>query len=416
MKTMTISLIAAFAVGCASKPVEDLPTDELESSGGDSTDTDDDDDDDSNAAADDDGDGVTVGEGDCNDDDDKVFPGAEEECNGIDDDCDEDIDEGLDTTPFYQDADDDDYGNPDEKIDACEKPDGYVENDEDCDDTEASANPEGEEVSFNDIDENCDGLDFGEGEECVSGALELTMDWMDYWTWPMDDSDGAFSIYAGVVTGTYDMEQKYLDVQPESTEAEAVEGDPLKVNVTIETKISMQAHMTAIGEVGFGGIGLFEFFPQNCTLTINEVPVVYTGQVELDLDGELVTGTAELEATVLDAADYDTELYPDAGEGEVCEFDTINTVVNYFGLGIDAFISTDIAEVAEALGTQIEEDLRDWDIPAACTPDYEPEQTELCNDDCEYSGDGECDDGGEGSDFAICDYGSDCTDCGIRFD
>ena len=30
-----------------------------------------------------------------------------------------------------------------------------------------------------------EGSDFGDGEECVDGALELTMDWMDYWSWPI---------------------------------------------------------------------------------------------------------------------------------------------------------------------------------------------------------------------------------------
>ena len=177
MKTMTISLIAALAMGCASKPVEDLPTEDLDSTDGGSDDADGGDEVDPDAA-DDDGDGVTVGEGDCNDDDDKIYPGAEEDCNGVDDDCDDDIDEGLDTTRYYKDTDGDEYGDPDERVEACEKPDGYVDNNEDCDDSERDANPEGEEVSFNDIDENCDGLDFGDGQECVEGALELTMDWM----------------------------------------------------------------------------------------------------------------------------------------------------------------------------------------------------------------------------------------------
>ena len=38
--------------------------------------------------ADEDGDGFSVADGDCNDDNDRVFPGANERCNGIDDDCD----------------------------------------------------------------------------------------------------------------------------------------------------------------------------------------------------------------------------------------------------------------------------------------------------------------------------------------
>ena len=189
MKTMTLSIIAALALGCASKPVEDLPTDELSETDGGSSDDGDSDDGDSDDGdpgdADDDGDGVTVDEGDCNDDDDKVYPGADEECNGIDDNCNDRIDEGLDTQEYYADTDDDSYGDPEVKVEKCDRPDGYVDNADDCDDSEASANPEGTEVSHNDIDEDCDGLDFGDGEDCVEAALDLTMEWLDYWTFPL---------------------------------------------------------------------------------------------------------------------------------------------------------------------------------------------------------------------------------------
>ena len=43
-----------------------------------------------------DGDGYTESEGDCVPDDERVHPGAEELCNGIDDNCDGQVDEGLD--------------------------------------------------------------------------------------------------------------------------------------------------------------------------------------------------------------------------------------------------------------------------------------------------------------------------------
>ena len=43
-----------------------------------------------------DGDGYTVADGDCDDGDPAVNPGASEVCNGFDDDCDGIIDEGFD--------------------------------------------------------------------------------------------------------------------------------------------------------------------------------------------------------------------------------------------------------------------------------------------------------------------------------
>ena len=55
-----------------------------------------------------DGDG-TPSANDCDDADASVHPGAEEACNGVDDDCDGEIDEGVRTT-FFLDADGDGHG------------------------------------------------------------------------------------------------------------------------------------------------------------------------------------------------------------------------------------------------------------------------------------------------------------------
>lgn len=87
---------------------------------------------------------------DCNDGNAAVNPGATEVCNGVDDDCDTGIDEGVLLT-FYADADGDTYGNAGSTTQACSAPSGYVSNALDCNDGNAGINPAATEV--------CDGQD-----------------------------------------------------------------------------------------------------------------------------------------------------------------------------------------------------------------------------------------------------------------
>ncbi|MES2890368.1 MAG: MopE-related protein [Bacteroidota bacterium] len=84
----------------------------------------------------------------------QIHPGELELCNGIDDDCDGQVDEGLSLT-YYKDVDNDGYGDAANPIEACTRPDGYVDNDKDCNDANASIHPGGKEIC-NGIDDNCD--------------------------------------------------------------------------------------------------------------------------------------------------------------------------------------------------------------------------------------------------------------------
>jgi hypothetical protein len=111
-----------------------------------------------------DGDGYTTDE-DCDDSDPTVHPGADELCDEVDNDCDGEIDEGSDNI-FYGDVDGDGYGDPDTTTAACNAPDGYVDNDLDCDDDDADIHPEADEIC-NDLDDDCDGLIDDEDDSLV---------------------------------------------------------------------------------------------------------------------------------------------------------------------------------------------------------------------------------------------------------
>ncbi len=116
-----------------------------------------------------DGDGWTADQ-DCDDSDPEIHPDAEEVCDGVDNDCDGDIDEGLGTT-WYEDLDGDGYGSPGTGIvvcDACLT--GYVRDSSDCDDGDPNTNPGADEICDG-VDNDCDG-DVDEG--CVASKRAAT--------------------------------------------------------------------------------------------------------------------------------------------------------------------------------------------------------------------------------------------------
>ncbi|MEY4118812.1 MAG: hypothetical protein RLZZ116_2140 [Planctomycetota bacterium] len=94
--------------------------------------------------------------GDCNDSNAAIKPGATEVCDGVDNNCTGGIDEGV-TSTFYADTDGDGYGNLASTTQACTAPNGYVANSGDCNDAVAGINPNAQEVCDSaNTDEDCD--------------------------------------------------------------------------------------------------------------------------------------------------------------------------------------------------------------------------------------------------------------------
>jgi hypothetical protein len=103
--------------------------------------------------------GSICGGDDCDDADAAVFPGADEWCNGVDDDCDGAVDEddALDADTWYQDADGDDFGDAAAPLAACAQPAGFVGDPTDCVDNDADIFPGAAELC-DDLDNDCNGL------------------------------------------------------------------------------------------------------------------------------------------------------------------------------------------------------------------------------------------------------------------
>lgn len=83
---------------------------------------------------------AVANQNDCDDDNPQIFPGQAEECDGVDNNCNDEIDEDTGSL-FYIDADGDGYGGQ-ETMQACSQEDGYSENGLDCDDTNPDINPQ----------------------------------------------------------------------------------------------------------------------------------------------------------------------------------------------------------------------------------------------------------------------------------
>ena len=133
-----------------------------------------------------DGDGYGDGS-DCDDADPDVHPDADELCNGVDDDCDGEVDEdAVDAPAWALDADGDGYGRADAVVYDCRPPTGYVEDATDCDDGDDDIYP-GAEEHCDGVDEDCDGLT---DDDAVDG--ELWFPDADGDTWGDDDGGVRF--------------------------------------------------------------------------------------------------------------------------------------------------------------------------------------------------------------------------------
>ena len=88
--------------------------------------------------------GFVTSNTDCNNSNSAVNPGATEICNSIDDDCDTQIDEGVQNN-YYADTDGDGYGAGTATA-ACTAPAGFVTTNTDCNSTNAAVYPSATEV------------------------------------------------------------------------------------------------------------------------------------------------------------------------------------------------------------------------------------------------------------------------------
>jgi hypothetical protein len=119
----------------------------------------------------------TTDHSDCNDDNVAINPLANEICNAVDDNCNDQVDDGLTTVDYYPDVDMDFYGNINaapSAVCAERQPVGSVVDHSDCADTDAAIHPSATELCDH-IDNNCN-LATDEGFTYYGAEIGATCD------------------------------------------------------------------------------------------------------------------------------------------------------------------------------------------------------------------------------------------------
>ncbi len=196
-----------------------------------------------------DGDGWSEGE-DCDDSRDDIWPGAEELCDGEDQDCDEVIDEeAVDLLVMYRDADEDGYGHAEKSVSGCELLEGYSLAGGDCDDGEPAINPGVGDADGDGEDEDCDGLT-DEGAAWISD-VELAL-FADY------SEDELRGVGAGDVDGDGLSDLLLAHAFPLDSEAAGLYLGPVTGAVTCceeGAAATLSATAVTTGSASFSGAG-----------------------------------------------------------------------------------------------------------------------------------------------------------------
>ncbi len=164
--------------------------------------------------------GYTAADGDCDDTRPDVYPAAAETCDGLDNDCDGQTDEGF-TREWRPDTDADGFGSNDTSTATCEALPGYVESRGDCDDGDASVHPGAIDTEGDGVDADCGGNDApdshaGLGDDSapsIQAAIDAASPGSTVWVGPGTYLENEITMSGKPITliSTHGAEQTVID-------------------------------------------------------------------------------------------------------------------------------------------------------------------------------------------------------------
>jgi len=331
---------------------------------------------------------------DCDDLDASSYPGNAEVCDGADNNCAGGVDEGV-TITFYGDADGDGYGDAAAPISACFLPPGSSANDDDCNDTAASAHPGGIELCDS-LDNDCDNaID----ENAVDATTSYTDNDLDGYGDPLTGTTSCSPIANSVLNGL-DCNDSDVDNHPGNTES--CDGSDENCNNLIDETFDADSDgVTTCGADGIAGNsdddcddidpGLFPGNPEICDILDQDCDQVADNG--LDVDGDTITpcGADGIAGNADDDCDdTDADNFPE--NPEVCDAGD-NNCDGAIDEGFDVDGDNVTTCGADGVTGTTDDDCDDGES------DYFPGATEACDgtdEDCDGETDEDFDVDGDG--------------------
>lgn len=163
---------------------------------------------------------------DCDDLRPAVYPQAVELCDGLDNNCNGAVDDGLPFNDFWIDNDADGFGDPGLQIEACNVPENGADRPGDCDDTNPAVNPDAIEIC-NEIDDDCDALvDDDDDAPLAEGGVDVRtglpwrpdVDLDGFGNWNLDTEVYACVAPEGYVADATDCNDEDETINPDAQE------------------------------------------------------------------------------------------------------------------------------------------------------------------------------------------------------